>query len=267
MDWSKIKTIFILTFLVLNIYLMYEFFKLKDSTSQYEFIVEPSFDKRLKADEIQFDELPKNYQKDNYLSAKPKNFTSDEGLDDPKLKGQQVTVNDGLVLAATLDKPYELSDKLDTSEINSFVKNHVLYGDQYRFWGKDENKITYYQKFKDKVFYKNISGELTIWLNTENNDIVSYQQTMLENIEERSEKEKIIQPLKAIETLYEKGSLKPKSKISKVELGYVTFIHTGTSQVLTPAWRFVINDEENLFVHAIEGQIMQLNNEEKKIVE
>ncbi|WP_419393166.1 two-component system regulatory protein YycI [Cytobacillus praedii] len=267
MDWSKIKTIFILTFLVLNIYLMYEFFKLKDSTSQYEFIVEPSFDKRLKADEIQYDELPKNYQKDNYLSAKPKNFTSDEGLDDPKLKGQQVTVNDGLVLAATLDKPYELSDKLDTSEINAFVKNHVLYGDQYRFWGKDENKITYYQKFKDKVFYKNISGELTIWLNTENNDIVSYQQTMLENIEERSEKEKIIQPLKAIETLYEKGALKPKSKITKVELGYVTFVHTGTSQVLTPAWRFVINDEENLFVHAIEGQIMQLNNEEKKIVE
>ncbi|KOP71610.1 two-component system regulatory protein YycI [Cytobacillus solani] len=265
MDWSKIKTIFILTFLVLDIYLMYEFFKLKDS-SQYELIVEPSFDKRLKADEIEYNDLPKNIQKDNYLSATPKNFTNDDGLDDPKLKGQQVTVNDGLVLTATLDKPYELKDKLDTAEINSFVKNHVIYGDQYRFWGKDENKITYYQQFKDKVFYKNISGELTIWLNAEN-DIVSYQQTILEKIEELSEKEKIIQPLKAIETLYEKGSLKPKSKISKVELGYVTFLHTGTSQVLTPAWRFVINGEENIFVHAYEGQIMQLNNEEKKIVE
>lgn len=266
MDWSKIKTIFILTFLVLDIYLMYEFFKLKDS-SQLEVIAEPSFDKRLKADEIEYGELPKNFQKDIYLSATPKNFTNDDGLDDPKLKGQQVTVNDGLVLAATLDKPYELSDKLDTSEINSFVKNHVLYGDQYRFWGKDGNKITYYQKFKDKVFYENISGELTIWLNPENNDIVSYQQTMLVNIEELSEKEKIIQPLKAIESLYENGSLKPKSKITNVELGYVTFVHTGTSQVLAPAWRFVINEEENVFVHAIEGQVMQLNNEEKKIVE
>lgn len=265
MDWSKIKTIFILTFLVLDIYLMYEFFKLKDS-SQLEYIAEPSFDKRLKADEIEYGELPKNFQKDIYLSATPKNFTNDDGLDDPKLKGQQVTVNDGFVLAATLDKPYELSDKLDTSEINTFVKNHVLYGDQYRFWGKDGNKITYYQKFKDKVFYENISGELTIWLNPENNDIVSYQQTILENIEELSEKEKIIQPLKAIETLYENGSLKPKSKITNVELGYVTFV-PGTSQVLTPAWRFVINGEENVFVHAIEGQVMQLNNEEKKIVE
>lgn len=265
MDWSKIKTIFILTFLVLDIYLMYEFFKLKDS-SQLEYIAEPSFDKRLKADEIEYNELPKNFQKDNYLSAKPKNFTNDDSIDDPKLKGQQVTVNDGLVLTATLDKPYELNDKMDVSEINSFVKNHVIYGDQYRFWGKNENKITYYQQFKDKVFYKNISGELTIWLSPEN-DIVSYQQTILENIEELSEKEKIIQPKKAIETLYKNGSLKPKSKISKVELGYVTFVHTGTSQVLTPAWRFVINDEDNLFVHAIEGQIMQLNNEEKKIVE
>lgn len=267
MDWSKIKTIFILTFLVLDIYLMYEFFKLK-SLSQYEFLTETSFEKRLKADEIEYVELPKVYQKDMYLSAKPKNFNNEglEELANTKLKGQDIEVKDGTILESVLDKPYELSDKIDSTEVNSFIKSHVLYGDQYRFWKKKGNMIIYYQQFRDKIFYKNISGELTIFLNDEN-DIVTYQQTLLENIEELSEEEKIIQPLKAIETLYENGSLKSKSKITKVEPGYVTFVHTGTSQVLTPAWRFVINDEENIFVHAFEGQIMQLNKEEKKIVE
>lgn len=260
MDWSKIKTIFILTFLVLDIYLMYEFFKLKDS-SQYEYSTETSTEKRLKADEIEYVDLPKNNLKDTYLSAKPKNFNNEdiEALEKTKLKGQ---ANTGTVLSFVLDKPYELNDKFDTSDINTFVKNNVLHGDQYRFWKKEENVITYYQQFDNKIFYHNMSGELTILLNEEN-DIVSYTQSMLEDIEELSQEEKIIQPLKAIEALYEKGSLKPKSKITKVELGYFTFVQTNTSQVLTPAWRFVINDNEDLFVHAFEGQII----EEKNIVE
>ena len=33
MDWSKIKTIFIISFLILDIYLMYEFFKIREVKS------------------------------------------------------------------------------------------------------------------------------------------------------------------------------------------------------------------------------------------
>lgn len=263
-DWSKIKTIFILTFLVLDIYLMYEFFKLTDS-SQYEYSTETSIEKRLKADEIEYVALPKNHQKDVYLSAKPKNFNDEEVLGAAKLKGQTINVNEGTNIVSSLNKSVQLSDKFDIAEINTFVKNNILYGDQYRFWKKKENEITYYQQYGDKVFYKNTSGELTLYLNDENN-IVSYKQTYLENIEKLDE-EKIIQPIKAIETLYDNGVLKPKSKITKVELGYFTFDHTSTSQVLTPAWRFEINGEENLFVQAFEGQIIQLNDEENKLVE
>ena len=265
MDWSRIKTIFILTFLVLDIYLMYEFFKLKDS-SQLEFSTEASFEKRLKADEIEYADLPKNHQKDMYLSAKPKVFT-DEDLGSVKLKGQQVNIMEGTTLWSVLDKHIKISDKLDINDLNSFVKNNILYGDQYHFWGKKGNEITYYQQYEDKLFYKNISGELTFFLNDDHTNIVSYRQTFLEDIEKLSEEDKIIQPLKVIETLYNNGALKPGSKIRQVELGYYTFVNISTSQVLTPAWRLVIDGEEDIFVHAFEGQIIQLNNEEKKIVE
>jgi regulatory protein YycI of two-component signal transduction system YycFG len=270
MDWSKIKTIFILTFLVLDIYLMYEFFKLKDA-SQYEPMTQASFEKRLKTDEIEFDvDLPKNNPKDRYLSAKPMVFDIEEMEEAKKsnLKGQDITVTEGTVLNSVLDEPYKISEKFNPSELNSFIKNKVLYGDQYRFWekSKNSNTLTYYQQFEDKMFYMNLNGELTFYLNEEN-EIVSYKQTMLEEIEEMQESEKVIQPIKAIETLSENGSLQPKSKITNVELGYFTLVHSSSSLVLTPAWRFVINGEENLFVHAFEGQIIQLTNEEKKIVE
>ena len=185
-----------------------------------------------------------------------------------KLKGQDITITDGTVLNSALDESYKISEKFDPSELNTFIKNKVLYGDQYRFWEKSKNgnTLTYYQQFEDKMFYMNINGALTFYLNDEN-EIVSYKQTMLEEIEEMQEGEKVIQPLKAIETLYNNGSLEPKSKITNLELGYFTHVPLSSSLVLTPAWRFVINDEENLFVDAFKGEIIQLTNEENEAME
>ena len=40
-----------------------------------------------------------------------------------------------------------------------------------------------------------------------------------------------------------------------------------TTQVLNPAWRFVINDKESLYVSAFEGKIIELKSEKKKVVE
>ncbi|AND42640.1 MULTISPECIES: two-component system regulatory protein YycI [Cytobacillus] len=268
MDWSKIKTIFILTFLVLDIYLMYEFFKLKEA-SEFEPIAQATLEKQLKDADITFDEpLPKSNPKDRYLRAKPVEFDIEDLEGDTRLEGQEITITEGTTLNSVLDESIKISDKFSPSELSAFIKNRVLFGDQYRFWEKPENsnRITYYQEFEGKMFYMNLNGELTFYLNDEN-EIVSYKQTLLTKIESKEESEKVIQPIKAVETLYKNGSLQPKSKVTNVELGYFTFVHLSSSQLLTPAWRFVINDEENLFVDAFEGKIIKLNNEEKKIVE
>ena len=94
MDWSKIKTIFILTFLVLDIYLMYEFFKLKEA-SEFEPVAQASLEKQLKSAEITFESpLPKSNPKDRYLRAKPVEFEIEnlEDLKDTKLEGQEITI-------------------------------------------------------------------------------------------------------------------------------------------------------------------------------
>jgi regulatory protein YycI of two-component signal transduction system YycFG len=43
MDWSKIKTIFILTFLILDVYLLFQFMKIRDA-NKLEVITEASFE-------------------------------------------------------------------------------------------------------------------------------------------------------------------------------------------------------------------------------
>jgi regulatory protein YycI of two-component signal transduction system YycFG len=264
MDWSKIKTIFILTFLILDVFLFYQFMKIRDA-NKYEFITEVNLEDQLKADEIKYVELPKTPVTDQYISAKPKIFTMD---DIAKLKGQTAVLKNGTTVEATFDKPFQLDSKFDASNVTSFLKENVLDGDHYKFFSKNDKKdtITFYQQFEDKVFYKNISGMITLNFN-KNNQIYSYEQTYLEGMDKITKKEDILPPLKAIETLYQKGMLKPKSKITNIELGYSTLVQLAASQVSAPTWRIVVNDKDNLFVNAIEGQVIDFNSDQNKVVE
>jgi regulatory protein YycI of two-component signal transduction system YycFG len=262
MDWSKIKTIFILTFLILDVYLLYQFMKIRDA-NKYEFITEASFEEKLKADEIKYVELPSIPIKDQYISAKTKTFKKDDIL---KLKDQVIISKDGNTLTVKLEKPIQLPSKFEPSVLASFIKDNILNGDRYQFWEKDDKKniITYFQQYDHKTLYKNINAMITFTLNKDN-QVISYTQTYLEDIEKLTEKEEILPPLKAIETLHQNGMLKPKSKITNVEFGYSTLIQP--SQVLAPTWHIVVNDKENLFVNAFEGQIIDFNSDKNKVVE
>lgn len=261
MDWSKIKTIFILTFLALDIYLLYEFFKIRDA-SQYEFITETSFEEHLAQDEIEYVDLPTNLTKDTYVSAKPKVFKKEEYA---KMKGVNYSIIDGTVLQGVFEEPISMKD-LQRSDLNAFVVNKILYGDQYKFssQNKENQTITFYQHFKNKTIYNNINGKLTLYVN-EKNEIYSFTQTLLEEIELLQEEHEVLPPMKAIETLYENGLLEPRTKITKVELGLHTLVQLTASQLLTPTWHFVVDDKENLYVSAFEGQIIEMDDKKEKI--
>lgn len=270
LDWSRIKTIFIIAFLILDLYLAYEYYKLYN-LHQYDYMSETTFESRLKAEEIQYPpNLPKNIKKESYISASPKTFSKEE-IDKQLssiLKGQRVNISNGTTIEGYFEKPYKLNKTDETSELSLFLRKHIYLGEQYRFWEKDEDNhmIIFFQEYNGKMLYKNINGQLILYLN-KNDEIVSYKQTILTDFKEFPEKETILQPLKVIEILYENGKLKFGDKITSIEEGYFTLVHLSSSQVMTPVWLTVVNGKENLFVNAIEGEIIQLHNEEKKIVE
>lgn len=231
---------------------------------------EVSIENKLSAEEIEYAELPKDIQKENYLSASAGKFTKEElsNLEQSILKGQKITIINDTTIEALLENPIQLSADFDLAELDVFVKNNIIKGDQYKYWGQDtfNQTITYYQQYEGKMLYKNVNGELTFFY-TDDYEIVGYRQTILENFEKLTEEENLLQPIKAIEVLYENGELPFGSKITNVELGYYTLVDLTSSQVLTPVWRVVIDGEENLFVNAVEGKIIRLNNKENKMVE
>ena len=265
MDWSKIKTIFIIAFLILDVYLIYEYTQLKESQKADVGTKEPTANilSRLSI-EYDIEKLPTNNQKDQYLSAKSKTFSEEEKKELEKgiLKGQDITIRDSINLQSILDKPIKVSDNFDPDDLTEVLFNQVYKGDEYRFWEKMGNTITYYQQFGGKTLYRNLKGALTFNVNEENK-IVSYNQTYLENIKEMDEKENIIQPLEVILSLFTKSKIESDSYVSKMELGYYTQLDT-TAQLLAPTWKVTVDDKD-FYVNALDGEVIQLETEEMKV--
>ena len=151
MDWSKIKNIFIISFLILDLYLIYEFVKVIDSNEvDVKTEIESSIETRLKAEGIEYGPLPDTYVEDFTLKAtNPKIFTI-EDTQKSILSNQMVTINRNTELVSILKEPLPITEKFGPTELNKFIKENVLYGDQYRFWKKssDGSSIIYTQQYK-----------------------------------------------------------------------------------------------------------------------
>ena len=79
MDWNKTKTIFIIVFLILDVFLLSQLVK-KNTTSQYSFKKDASIEEQLKEAGIQYEPLPLDKDKGKHylLSVKTKKFSKEE---------------------------------------------------------------------------------------------------------------------------------------------------------------------------------------------
>ncbi|GIN21976.1 MAG TPA: hypothetical protein DEO65_14290 [Bacillus bacterium] len=266
MDWGRLKTIFIIAFLILDIFLLTQLMN-KQKDNKLEVKTDVSLEENLKNDGIDYSNIPKDPIRDQYMSANTKVFSEKE-VD--KLKDQSVTIVDGAIIYSELAHPFKIPEKLNVQELEQYVKNTVLYGDQYGFGNYDEKAgtITFYQKHQDKLLFKNRSAHLVFYVKKDK-EIDSYEQTMLEMIEPISEKEEVLPAMRAVEAIFRNKLLKSDSKIVRAELGYYTVVNMEASQVLTPTWQVVIEhdgEQESMLVNAFEGQIIQENTGNGKTV-
>lgn len=73
MDWDRIKTIFIVTFFVLDLFLIFQFIQKQDS-NQLELIAETKIDQELKANKITMGNFPKEPKKSHLLGLKTRHL-------------------------------------------------------------------------------------------------------------------------------------------------------------------------------------------------
>lgn len=269
MQWSQIKTIFIICFLALNIYLIVQYIEKQGQTGANVLHREEStIEDQLATDHITYGTLPEEDLEESFISVEQKSFTDEEVVELNRLKNQRTTtiINKKMIISQ-YDKPIAISQNQSREEIEELMKDTFIYFDEYRFWNwnKDLNVLIFFQKKLGRPIYYNSNGIVLLFLD-DNDETLFYVQTMLGETESRRDRQSLIQPMEAIETLYNNNELFPNDEVSKVEIGFHTRVPLEDGiQVFVPTWKITVNDERRYFVNAMEGFIFSSN--EKAFIE
>lgn len=257
MQWGQIKTLFILCFLVLNIYLIYQFLeKQNEADLRVKEAPDASIETRLKNEDIKIGDLPDEEIRESFISVKQEKFTEENKKDIKSLQNQEsVVIEDKLVLSK-FEKPIKVPDNAKDTEIATTVKQYVLDGNDYTFWdwNKELNVLILFQKKSGQPVFFNQSGLLLVYLN-DKNEMSFYTQTRLSEPDgKNTDKKKLIKAIRAVETLFKSNKLQSGDKVTKANIGFFTRVPFDNGvQVFVPTWKITVNDERNYFVNALEG--------------
>lgn len=256
MDWSKAKTIFIITFMLLNAFLFIQLNAIK-SAHQINTIYEVPFQERLNDMNIVVDVEMEEEQLEGYYIV-GKDISIHPNIVEQLTKQEALLVNETTIYSV-LDEPFELKGEDWLTPLNQFVMETVYQGELYHFAGINEatDEIVYLQKYDGKVMYSFDEAPLVLKLE-ENNKVIAYQQSIIE-VNEQGREQEFLSGFKAIEKLLNEQIIRANNTITRVELGYYSFFRPlGDVQVFAPMWRVTVEGESYL-VNAIDGSLQDFN--------
>lgn len=271
MDWNKTKTIFIIVFSILNVFLYSLYLDRYKEAQSVQLVGENSIEESLNLDNISYDKLPDYNEESSYASAEVATFT-EESLKD--FKDQDFIIVENTLLTSNLKGDFPIRNSKGDDLFKQFLATHVLKGKEYVLWDIDEvSKVaTFFQKINQYPIYFNQNAMLKIYWDSDEN-ITNYEQRMFGEFISFNKKKDLLSPIEAINTLYSRDYLKQNSTVKSVSLGYSTDIQLTKTQVFAPTWRVHVELEdgeiEDYFINAREGKTVELPNtlDEKDVKE
>ncbi len=267
MQWSQIKTLFILCFLLLNVYLLVQYVdKQKQADLGLLERTDSTIEEKFEQENIKINKLPNLSERDTeetFIAVKQKKFTDSEMKKIDELDNQLAVLINKTFIISEMNKSIQVPSNASGEEITSLVKRITTQSNEYKYWNwnKERNVLIFFQEKNTRTVYYNQSGLLLVFLNN-NNEVDYYTQTMLGDEEPRTEKKKIIKPIKVLDTLYKSSDLNSGEEVIDTVLGYHTRVPLANGvQVFVPTWKVNVNKERDYFVNAIEGFIFS-NNED-----
>ncbi|CAM3192901.1 two-component system regulatory protein YycI [Filibacter tadaridae] len=270
MDWNKTKTIFIIVFSILNVFLYLLYVNRLTEAQNLQVLGKVTIEESLRMENISYGELP-NYEKDSsYLFAEAVTFT-DKELE--SLKNQTFSV-EGTKLISKMIDPVSVRNTKGDYNFTEFLSKNVLHGAEYTLWeiDKKHQQALYFQKVDDHPIYFSQDAMLTIYWNSEGK-VTGYEQHMFGDFNKFNRKKDLLPPLQAMGSLLSRGYLKADSKVIEWKLGYSTLMKptetqeftTTTKQVFAPTWFLHVKlkngDTEDYFVNADEGKVIEFQHE------
>jgi regulatory protein YycI of two-component signal transduction system YycFG len=239
MDWSRAKTILIVSFLFLNVILGYQLWNSKSKQTV------------LAADEEAIiADTRKLLESKNIKLAKEFPTTL------PDLKVITVKFDDSTQMNAKqpLSKPEKFNGFINklTPRLSTFpsgIKNPEMY--QYDpVTSKAGSVYVLYQMYgKVPIF------DVKLQLYEENGEITAFRQAYVEVESEEDKKEqKIIPSYMAIRSLVE-NYLNNNVEIKDVSLGYHGLLFNSQTQFMVPYWRVAISNGDVYYIHAYNGAL------------
>lgn len=263
MDWNKTKTVFIVAFSILNIFLYSLYLDRYTEAQNVQTIGETSIGDELKMDNISYGELPAYDAEMSYVSADVSAFSKDELQ---KFKNQEFVISEETILYSKLTSTFNIKNSKGDYQFEEFLSSYVPYGKEYLLWEivEENRSAVFFQKVDQYPVYFNDNAMLTVYWDKDGN-ITNYEQQRFGEFDSFNKKKDILSPLDVINTLYSRDYLKKDSKVTKVSLGYSTLITLTKTQVFAPTWRVRVELKdgglEEHFVNAVEGKIVEFQSE------
>lgn len=256
MHWGQIKTLLILSFLILDVYLFVQFME-KKAEADIGILEQQtsSIEEQLADDKITYQKLPEQEYEETFISVKQKVFTEEDLKAQRKSIAQDSYILNNTFIASKVEDKVQIKETATTEQITEIFHNLVYFDEEYVFWNwnKEENVLIFFQNKLERPVYYNQNGLVLLYLN-EKNEVSFYTQTMLGDAEPLAEKRKLMKPMQAVETLYRANELHPGDHIDNVKIGFHTRVPFESGvQVFVPIWRVKVNEEKHYFINAIEG--------------
>ena len=260
MDWNKTKTIFIIVFSILNVFLYSLYLNRNNEAQNIEPLGEASIQERLQADNINYDSLSKSPEKESYVTGNVRIYSLEELQ--PR-ENQTIKIIDGTQLVSTFIEPVLIQNVKDALSFEEFTIANVENGSSYALWeiDEEERKAVLFQKTKDRFIFNNSKARVTLYWNEEQ-EMIRYEQTEFEELEEFGEGlVNLLAEEEVVKTLYQRNLLKSEATIKDISLGYSTLVHFTETQVFAPTWHVRVKLKDGLiedyFVNAVEGKIIE----------
>lgn len=253
MNWSRTKSIFIVIFLILNSFLGYQLWEKQSNQLEFTQIYESDLDEMLQLRDISIEiELSVDQPELAQLHVQYANY--EEHLADlAAMSGQHVRFEKDR-LVSELSEAYQRPEPFDPEHFEAeFMADNILYHDEYRFDRVTNQEIIYLQVYED---YPVFVAPLRFSQN-EAQAIKRYQQVFFEVLSQGT-KQSVLSAYTAVRTSVENQIIPTGSTVKDVTLGYYGQLYEVESQVLTPAWRVVVEHSgeiEEYYVNAFTGAI------------
>lgn len=249
MQWGQIKTLFIICFLILNIFLVKQL--IDRQQDEITFIPITSREDELKFNINGLDNISDETYTAPLIHTQNYNYNLRAKEEIEALSGQKAVVVDNYYLFSRFNEPVDF----DFDDSESELRDYVLNGDRYTYWGELEsaNVLVFFQEMEHPVFY-NANAILLIHLNSEGH-MTQYAQTQLRIVGSPEDGRSLIKQYDAIYRLYHHfKEILTGDTITQASLGYHNLVSLPNGEmILNPTWDIQVNNNDHHFINAIDG--------------